>query len=121
MMTQEKFQKITAGISREAGVVVKQDAYFEEHAVRIYDLCVRFNPLDRDLGDVLDNGPFYAYKARGKKLLIGKLYQAVYRWAASRTRWRWPSISARSGRSFSPTSFSTSSDSNPSPVLARSF
>ena len=60
-MTREEFQKVTAGISRQAGVVGKQDAYFEEHAVRIYDWCARFNLLDRDQGDVLDIGPFYAY------------------------------------------------------------
>lgn len=60
-MTRQEFQSLTSLISLEAGVVGKQDAYFDEHAIRIYDWCKRFNLLDQDLGDVLDIGPFYAY------------------------------------------------------------
>lgn len=60
-MTRQEFESFTAQISTEAGVVGKQDAYFEEHRVRIYDWCARFHLFARELGDVLDIGPFYAY------------------------------------------------------------
>jgi SAM-dependent methyltransferase len=60
-MTRREFQSLTQSISTEAGVLDNHHAYFEEHAVRIYDWCLRFNLFDCDLGDVLDIGPFYAY------------------------------------------------------------
>ena len=60
-MTQEEFAAQGLALSREAGVTDRFHAYFVEHGNRLYKTCVVFGLLEKQLGDVLEIGPFYGY------------------------------------------------------------
>ncbi len=60
-MSQEEFAAQGSALSREAGVQDQLHGYFVEHRNRLYKSCVIFGLLEKNLGDVLEIGPFYGY------------------------------------------------------------
>jgi SAM-dependent methyltransferase len=60
-MTQGEFTAQGLALSREAEVVDRFHSYFVEHGNRLYKACVMFGLLEKQLGDVLEIGPFYGY------------------------------------------------------------
>lgn len=59
-MTREEFNAKADAIG--AGIAGNQHhGYFQYHRTRLYETCAQFHLLERDLGNVLDLGPFYSY------------------------------------------------------------
>jgi SAM-dependent methyltransferase len=61
MFTEQEFADQGLALSREANVLADQHNYFVTHCPRLYQTCRRFELFDRDLGAVLEIGPFYGY------------------------------------------------------------
>jgi len=61
MTTQQEFVEQALAISREAGVLDTLHRYFVQQADRLYQASAMFGLLDRQLGDVLEVGPFFGY------------------------------------------------------------
>ncbi len=61
MMTRQEFETQGLALSREANALEQGQGYFALHAERLYQTCARFGLLDRNLGGVLEIGPFYGY------------------------------------------------------------
>jgi SAM-dependent methyltransferase len=60
-MSEQAFLSLGKEISREAGVEGGLHGYFVQHAPRLFKACRLFDLLDRDLGSVLEIGPFFGY------------------------------------------------------------
>jgi len=61
MTTQQEFAAQALALSREAGVLDSLHGYFLAQQDRLYQASARFGLLDRQLGDVLEIGPFFGY------------------------------------------------------------
>jgi SAM-dependent methyltransferase len=61
MLTEQEFADQGLALSREANVLGGLHNYFVTHCSRLYQTCRRFELFGRDLGSVLEIGPFYGY------------------------------------------------------------
>jgi SAM-dependent methyltransferase len=61
MLSLEQFAEAGVALSREANVLDGLHGYFVLHRTRIYNCLQHFKLLERNLGDVLEIGPFYSY------------------------------------------------------------
>jgi SAM-dependent methyltransferase len=61
MITEPEFMATGRELSREAKVLDTLHQYFAGHCHRLYGTCARFGLLEKDLGEVLEIGPFYSY------------------------------------------------------------
>jgi hypothetical protein len=61
MITEQEFAAKGLALSRQAKVLDTLHKYFVSHCHRLYGTCTRFGLLEKDLGEVLDIGPFYGY------------------------------------------------------------
>lgn len=60
-MTQCDFNAAAEALATRIGVRETHHGYFLSHRTRLYETAQRFRLFERDLGDVLDVGPFYSY------------------------------------------------------------
>jgi SAM-dependent methyltransferase len=60
-MTLQQFLMMGEEVGREAGVLDGLQGYFRQHAKRLHQCCAFFDLFSRQLGDVLEIGPFYGY------------------------------------------------------------
>jgi SAM-dependent methyltransferase len=60
-MTLEEFTSRARAIADELGIRDAQHGYFEVHRDRLHGTCEHFRLFNRELGDVLEVGPFYSY------------------------------------------------------------
>jgi SAM-dependent methyltransferase len=61
MMTQTEFAAEALALSTEAKVLDGVHGYFTAQAPRLYQSCQLFHLLEKELGDVLEIGPFFGY------------------------------------------------------------
>jgi SAM-dependent methyltransferase len=61
VITEHEFVAKGLELSRQAGVMDTLHEYFVSHCRRLYGTCARFDLLEKDLGEVLEIGPFYSY------------------------------------------------------------
>jgi len=61
MITEQEFVARGQVLSRQAKVLDTLHEYCVSHCHRLYGTCERFGLLEKDLGEVLDIGPFYGY------------------------------------------------------------
>jgi hypothetical protein len=57
--TYDSFLRLGETVSKEAGVYETLHGYFAQHTERLWKCCEHFDLLSRDLGDVLELGPFF--------------------------------------------------------------
>lgn len=57
----QNYDRQCAALAAEAGIDQGSNAYFFQHRNRVYEWLVRFGLFDRQLGDVLDIGPFHTF------------------------------------------------------------
>lgn len=60
-MTSDTFNSRADGLAARAGVLETAHGYFRTHRTRLYETCRKFALFERELGDVLEVGPFYSY------------------------------------------------------------
>lgn len=60
-LTQQAYAEEGRLLSLEANVLDSLHAYFVQQGPRLYQACRLFQLFERDLGDVLEIGPFYGY------------------------------------------------------------
>ncbi len=60
-MTQAEFNAQADALAERIGVRDSHHGYFMSHRTRLFETCRRFGLFERDLGDVLEIGPFYSY------------------------------------------------------------
>jgi SAM-dependent methyltransferase len=61
MSTEQDYERLGLQLSQEANVVGDLHNYFLSHRARLYKTCRLFGLMDRNLGDVLEVGPFFGY------------------------------------------------------------
>jgi len=60
-MTQNEFNAKADALATQIGVRDSHHGYFTIHRTRLYEMCKQFDLFERELGDVLEIGPFYSY------------------------------------------------------------
>jgi SAM-dependent methyltransferase len=77
-MTFDEFHRQADALATRIGVRDSMHGYFTSHRTRLYETCRRFDLFQRELGDVLEVGPFYSYtpvllrgRARSYQVLEG--------------------------------------------------
>ena len=60
-MTPVEFNSRADALAARAGVIETAHGYFRAHRTRLYETCRKFALFERELGDVLEVGPFYSY------------------------------------------------------------
>lgn len=61
MLSLPQFISRGAELGRAAGVLDTHHGYFNVHCERLYHTCAHFGLFERQLGDVLEIGPYYSY------------------------------------------------------------
>jgi SAM-dependent methyltransferase len=61
MISERDYAEEAVALGTEAKVLDGLHAYFVQHCPRLYQSCRLFHLLQKDLGDVLEIGPFYGY------------------------------------------------------------